>query len=65
MNETTLKLSAEEQYELKQALEANITRERKAVDGMRDFPAMTGPGGVIERAVNSINVLTSILGKLS
>jgi hypothetical protein len=64
MNETTLKLSAEEGYELKQLLKASSQREQVAINRMRDFPAMAGPGGVIERADHSLNVLTGILAKL-
>lgn len=64
MNETVLKLSPEEHFELRQALEANIKREQAAVESMRKFAVMNAPGGVIERAQHSINILTVLLRKL-
>lgn len=64
MSQRTLTLSAEEAFEVRQALEANIKREQAALGRMRELLAMNGSSGIIERAERSLNVLASVLRKL-
>lgn len=60
----TLRLSAEERFELTQALEENIRQSQAAIEKYREYPAMNGPGGVKERSEHSNSIRSRILLKL-